>query len=246
MVFMVKISIITDIHGNPPALEAVLNDIGKRNIDHIYCLGDLLAIGPYSNEVLQMLLSRQDISYVVGNHDLAVIAAFRGEEPPKGHHLIRQHHEWIADRLDSRYIEFLTQLPLQIEETHEGKKILFTHYHLDNEEQFSRIDEEPTASALDSLYENTAYDLVCFGHHHIVHNFNSVETKRKYFNPGALGCYDKPLARYGVVELTEKEIKLQALEIPYDNKPFLRSYLDLDIPERDFILRVFHGGQLTV
>ena len=43
---------------------------------------------------------------------------------------------------------------------------------------------------LDQLYKETKYRLVCFGHRHMVHHF--VSSERSYFNPGALGCYDKP------------------------------------------------------
>lgn len=64
-----RIAVLTDIHGNFPALKAVLEDIDHQRIDHIYCLGDLIAIGPYVNEVLEALFSLQDISIVAGNHD---------------------------------------------------------------------------------------------------------------------------------------------------------------------------------
>ena len=98
---------------------------------------------------------------------------------------------------------------------------------------------------LEQLYKGTEYKMVCFGHHHIIHHF--VSNKRTYFNPGALGCYDKPLARYGIITLMEKEhaISEELVEIPYDNKEFLQSYHRLQVPEREFILKVFHGGQLT-
>lgn len=75
-----QIAIITDIHGNSFALRAVLHDIDKqKNIDHIYCLGDLIAIGHETNEVLSQLLARQYISYVQGNHDEAILAIRLGK-----------------------------------------------------------------------------------------------------------------------------------------------------------------------
>ncbi|HLQ71923.1 MAG TPA: metallophosphoesterase, partial [Bacillota bacterium] len=77
-----NIAVITDIHGNSSALKAVLSDIEKeRQIEHIYCLGDLIAIGHETNEVLQELYSRNDVSYVLGNHDKAVIHILNGKEP---------------------------------------------------------------------------------------------------------------------------------------------------------------------
>ncbi|MDQ0154833.1 putative phosphodiesterase [Robertmurraya andreesenii] len=46
---MTKIAIISDIHGNKTALEAVFNDIRKREIERIFCLGDLIGKGPQSS-----------------------------------------------------------------------------------------------------------------------------------------------------------------------------------------------------
>lgn len=111
---MTKLAILTDIHGNNPALEAVLHDISTRDVDHIYCLGDVVGIGPDSNEVLEMILSRTDISFVVGNHDVAVMAAFYGEDVPKGHQNERHHHQWLADRINPVYIEEMRKWSKQL------------------------------------------------------------------------------------------------------------------------------------
>lgn len=240
---MIKIAVITDIHGNSPALKAVLQDISYKSIDHIYCLGDVVGIGPDSNQVLELLLSRNDVSYVMGNHDLAVIAAFYNEAPPKGHQNERQHHQWLAERIKPEFIEFMGKWPMQLKITYFNKQLLFTHYHLDQNNWFSPIDKNPTIENLEQIYKETEYKLVCFGHHHIVHHF--VSNKRIFFNPGSLGCYHKPLARYGIVTLTENIISAELFEVPYDNKEFLQSYERLQVPECEFILKVFHGGQLS-
>lgn len=180
-----RLAVITDIHGNRPALEAVLKDIDQRQLDHIYCLGDIVGIGPDSNKVLDLLTSRKDISYVIGNHDQAVIAAFYGQDPPRGHHNEREHHEWLADRIDSSYIGFLEGMPKQIIQTYLNRRLLFVHYHLNQKEEFIGIDRNPSIERLDALYEGSNYNLVCFGHHHILHNYRS--NSSAYFNPGALG-----------------------------------------------------------
>lgn len=113
---------------------------------------------------------------------------------------------------------------------------------MDNE--FSPIDNTPTVEKLDLLYAEKDYSLVCFGHHHIVHNFEG--NGRWYLNPGSLGCYDKPFARYGLVDITKDQIQVILKEIPYDNQAFLRSYNELNVPDRAFILNIFHGGQLKL
>lgn len=240
---MKKIAVITDIHGNSPALNAVLQDISSRGVDHIYCLGDVVGIGPDSNQVLDLLLSRNDVYFVVGNHDLALMAAFHDEEAPRGHQNERKHHQWLADRINPAYIKSMSNWPKQHIINYFNKQLLFTHYHLDQNNWFLPIEKSPTTESLDQIYKETKYKLVCFGHHHIVHDFVSGE--RDYFNPGSLGCYDKPLARYGIVTLMENVIIKELIEVPYENKEFLQSYDRLQVPEREFILKIFHGGQLA-
>jgi putative phosphoesterase len=239
---MKTFAIITDIHGNSPALKAVLDDIASKDIDRIFCLGDLVGIGPDSNQVLEMLIELKNISFVIGNHDMAVISAYRNEDPPKGHHFERAHHKWLADRIDPKYINFMSEMPRQIIFSESSRKFLFVHYHLNKENDFIAIDKEPTIEKLNNIYADFDYDVVCFGHHHFVHRFKSRE--KCYFNPGALGCYDKPLARYGITRLDNNEVFEELFEIPYDNLEYLRSYEKLEVPERDFILKVFYGGQI--
>ena len=48
-----KLAIMSDIHSNLYALEAVLKDISNRGVDNIYCTGDLVGYGPRPNEVIE-------------------------------------------------------------------------------------------------------------------------------------------------------------------------------------------------
>ncbi|QYR19630.1 metallophosphatase family protein [Paenibacillus sp. sptzw28] len=235
---MKNYAIITDIHGNSPALSAVLNDIRNKDIDHIFCLGDLVGIGPNSNEVIKLLLNQDNISYVKGNHDNAVVAAFYDRQTPEGHEHVRYHHKWLAERMEEEYVRFLDNMPIKIETEEE----LFIHYHLDQMNNFTPIDQEPTEEKLDQFYKNADYRLVCFGHHHVVHEY--ITPKAVYFNPGALGCFHKPVARYGIIKLDNHRVEPQLVEVPYNNSAFLKSYRELGVPESDFILKIFHGGQL--
>lgn len=235
-----KIAIITDIHGNSPALQAVLEEIDDQKIEKIVCLGDIVGIGPDTNEVIELLICRSNIDYVLGNHDRAVIAAFNNEPPPSGHFNERGHHQWIAEQIKPEYIDFINRFPMSLTYEVMGNKILFVHYHL-KDNDFIPIEKEPSVEKLEQLYDKSNYVLVCFGHHHIVHEFKS--QRRQYFNPGSLGCYQKPLARYGILEVNKESINIQLREVPYNNKEFLKSYKKLQVPESDFILKVFHGGQ---
>lgn len=68
--------------------------------------------------------------------------------------------------------------------------------------------------------------------------------KATYLNPGSLGCNYKPTAPYALINFSKKKFEITLKETVYDNLDFLNSYYQLEIPEREFILKVFHGNQM--
>lgn len=245
------IAIIADIHGNAAALKAVLSEIDNRNdIDHIYCLGDMIGIGPDSNEVLEMLFSRDDVSMITGNHDEAILSLAKGEEYPQSHSTVRKHHQWILERMDKAFIPKLEQLPRIIKQNIEGHSILFIHYQIEINKMNTHISNDPFSSILEpsvenleTLFKDNNEDLICFGHHHPIHYFKG--NKVVYLNPGSLGCNHKPIAPYAIVNFSDNKLEIELKETAYDNSAFLRSYHQLQVPDREFILKIFHGNQIV-
>lgn len=245
-----KIGVITDIHGNAPALQAVLNELDKRrDIEHIYCLGDMIGIGPDTNEVLEILFARNDVSMVTGNHDEAVLALLKGEEHPLSHFQAKEHHKWIANNIDKSFITKLDRLPRTIHKTIDGKTIIFTHYHIEKTKLETHISQDPFSPIVEpsiknmmELFKGHNEDLICFGHHHPLHYFENNDTI--FLNPGSLGCQPKPIAPYSVVEITRDNNTVTLEKVAYDNTSFLASYEKLQVPAREFLLKVFHGNQL--
>ena len=95
-----KIAILTDIHGNQLALEAVLEKIDQMdNVQEILVLGDMIAMGPDTNEVLNTLFSREEVKMITGNHDEAILSLLSKEGHPESYRHTREHHEWIANQL---------------------------------------------------------------------------------------------------------------------------------------------------
>lgn len=244
-----KIAIFTDVHGNSPALRAVLEEIDKnQEVEHIYCLGDMIAIGPDTNEVLNILFSRNDLSMITGNHDEAVLSLLKGEEYPKSLALARNHHEWIAKRLDKSFIPKLDLLPRFIRRDELSFSLLFIHYHIVRDKLNHHISKDPFSSIvepnlknLEELFHDYKDNMVCFGHHHPVHFFHN--NRQIFLNPGSLGCNDKPIARFAVVTIHSNGIQVELKEVVYDNSDFLASYNKLEVPDREFILKIFYGNQ---
>ncbi|MDP4084838.1 MAG: metallophosphoesterase family protein [Bacillota bacterium] len=237
-----KIAVLADIHGNYSALKAVLSKIDEDpKIEHIYCLGDMIGIGYQTNEVLELLTTHKNISFVMGNHDEAIIDILSGRDPySKGSE--KEHHKWLASRIHHKYVPFLAELPITLRANYNGIQFLFLHYHLKEQNEFMQVDKDPTEKKLDDLYQSSDANVICFGHHHIIHHFKT--TERLYLNPSSLGCNNKPLAPFLLIKIGENsEIETSFLEVPYDNKGFLLGYKNLNVPDSDFILQVFHGNQ---
>ena len=71
-----KYALISDIHANLPALEAVLRDIDSRRVDAIYHLGDLTGYAPWPNETIALLRQR-GIPGIAGNYDSTVATDYK-------------------------------------------------------------------------------------------------------------------------------------------------------------------------
>ncbi len=113
-----RIALISDIHANLPALEAVLADIDARSFDAIYHLGDLVGYAPWPNEVVDVIRSRA-IPGVAGNYDSTVAAGYEHcgcrYEDPVQEALSHGSYEWTRDHIADDARRFLGTLPFRID-----------------------------------------------------------------------------------------------------------------------------------
>lgn len=241
---MYRIAIISDIHGNIHALNAVLNDLKGKSIDYIYCLGDMIGIGPYSNEVLDELFAIANLKMITGNHDESVLAILNDEAYPNSRINVKPHHEWIAERLEKEHIIGLAKLPRIINETILGQALQFIHYPMNPILYEAPISKDPfdltgipsqkNFSVIDGL-ENIS--LVCFGHDHDNHQLTC--NKTMFYNTGSLGYYKKPFARYGIIDINKTGFKISQQNVPYDLEKFVRELRNTSIPRKEIILRIY-------
>lgn len=103
-----RIAVLADIHGYSPALETVLDDIGRSQIDQIVVAGDLFEGGPDPNGVIR-LLKEQDCRCVYGNTDRNLVDAerFRSEG-----------YTWARQQLGNTGLDFLRALPFSVRIPH--------------------------------------------------------------------------------------------------------------------------------
>jgi predicted phosphodiesterase len=114
-----KYAILSDVHANLPALEAVLDDIGARaDVDETYHLGDLVGYAPWPNEVVDLLVER-GIAGVAGNYDSTTAARYIhcgcGYEDPDQEALSHESYAWTLARVTEASRRRLAGLPFRID-----------------------------------------------------------------------------------------------------------------------------------
>jgi putative phosphoesterase len=244
-----KLAIITDIHGNAAALKAVLHEIDQQeDIEKIWCLGDMIAMGPDSNEVLDILFARKDVQMITGNHDEAILSLIAGEGHPDSYKHTREHHEWIASHLHPEHVAKLKTLSRILEANLNGTRILGIHYHIEETKRQAHIQEEPFYTILEPTIENMELmfgdyqaDIICFGHHHPEHLFQA--KGKTYLNPGALGVSKGDTAPYGIIDLSKEDAEVTIHHVPYDKAVFLEKFERLQVPQREILFKLFYVGE---
>ncbi len=101
-----QVAVLSDIHANLPAFEAVLEDISETGAEELWCLGDVVGYGASPNECTDLVRERCAVS-LVGNHDLAVLgeldtSTFSGAASAAV--------EWTKERIEERALSYLREL----------------------------------------------------------------------------------------------------------------------------------------
>jgi diadenosine tetraphosphatase ApaH/serine/threonine PP2A family protein phosphatase len=150
-----RVAVISDVHANEQALDAVLEDIDQWNPEAVWCLGDVVGYGPAPNRCCEVVSERADVC-LIGNHDLVVLGTldvtdFNEEASAAA--------LWTRDELDERSRAFL--LPLEPSATVDGAE-LFHASPRDPVWEYVLSAE----TAYDGLLATTA-PLVLVGHSHV-------------------------------------------------------------------------------
>jgi len=227
---MEKIAVISDIHGNIPALETVLNDIKERGIKRIFCLGDLAGKGPHGEKVVDICRERC-AGVVLGNWDFAVA---------DGNGPTFLNLPWHRQRLGTDRLEYLKNLPHAIDFFLSGRKVRL--FHASQIGVFHRVHMRGTHEDHEAMFTNTDFtgshfipDTVGYGdiHHAYYKNWKG----KTLFNAGSVGnALDEPTAAYVILEgnygdKTPGYFSLQIIRFPYDKELSIRQARDEGMPD---------------
>lgn len=171
-----RYALISDIHANLPALQAVLDDIGTRpDVDATYHLGDLVGYAPWPNETVSLLKGFR-IDGIAGNYDSTTATDYKHcgckYEDPRQEELSHLSYDWTRKHCSAETKRFLGQLPFRLDLRPNGGHLpgptvilvhgtptLNTLYWTDD-----RPDSFCTKMA--GMAGARAGDVICFGHTH--------------------------------------------------------------------------------
>ena len=240
-----RYAIVSDIHANIQAWEAVLADIRSQGVDVIVCLGDVVGYGPKPAEVLEAVRSVTD-HFVLGNHDAAAVGMM--DYSIFNDHA-RQAIEWTITELSFDAKHFLSSVPLAIE----AGELLFVHAEIAEPGRFDYIDNSEIAKENFAANEHFA---TFVGHTHLPKMFElsangSVQElfdtscgldaeKRYIINVGSVGEPRNPddlSSRYAVYDVEKREIDFRYVE--FDIVAYRRDLDSTTLALRPYFLRVY-------
>jgi putative phosphoesterase len=179
-----RVAAIYDIHGNLPALEAVLEEVRRAGVDTVIVGGDVFP-GPMPRETLARLMNIEvPIHFIRGNGDREVLAFMRGEETSILPEQIREALRWVARQLNREDERLLAEWPLtKLLQVDGLGEVLFCHATPRNDtEIFTRTTPE---EALRRVFERINAPLVICGHTHM--QFDRKVGAIRVVNAGSVG-----------------------------------------------------------
>ena len=239
-----RLALVSDIHGNLVALDAVLTDLSAQApVDEVWALGDLVAIGPDPVGVLERLHRLPNCRFLAGNTERYVRT---GERPlPDPETAASRPHlpghiagfSWTAGRLhESGWFDWLTSLPASLRgELATGDNIVGVHATPDRDDGPGLhpllSDEE-----LEQMLDLADADILCAGHTHFP--LDRRVGQRSAVNLGSVSNpsrHGDGTASYVLIDATGPTADISHRSVDYDMHAVLQQLLDLRHPALGFI-----------
>ena len=219
-----RIAVVSDIHGNLPALEAVVADFSRRDIDRVVNLGDNLS-GPLLPLETARYLIAQPWIHLAGNHERQLLSEDASQRYASD--------EYALSQLTETELAWIATLRPRLELSAE---ILLCHGTPDSDVHYFLETVMPTgmrmadAREIEQRLGDNAHELVLCGHTHVARAIRSSRGSL-IVNPGSVGlpAYDdvhpyphvvesgSPDARYAIVETVSSGWSAQLISVPYDH-----------------------------
>jgi predicted phosphodiesterase len=246
-----KVAAIYDIHGNLPALEAVIAEIRQEGVDQVIVGGDVVP-GPMPREALACLRELQiPIQFLYGNGEVAVLEQMAGKISAKVPEAYRPIIRWVAQQLDGEDERAFASWPKTLRLPIAGLgEALFCHATpRDENECFTRLTD---ARKLSPIFDELDVSMVVCGHTHM--QFDRMIGKTRVVNAGSVGMPFGPAGadwlllgsevelRHTPYDLEKAADRIRATSYP-DAGDFAAQYV-LQPPSEEKMLAVFSRAEL--
>lgn len=235
-----RIGIFGDIHGNLPALDAVLPHIKSQQLDALYCLGDLVGYAPFPNEVTARIRD-EDIPTIMGNYDDGVgfdrdecgCAYREPAEQERGDRSLM----WTRAHVTAENKAFLRSLHKEIRFEADGKRVLVVHGSPRRINEY--LFEDRPLSSFKHIAAASNADVIVFGHTHKPY------TKRVdnvlFLNAGSVGKPKDGDWRACYAILDTAACAAEFVRLPYDIQTVTTAIRHSDLPH-EFATDLERGG----
>jgi predicted phosphodiesterase len=221
-----RIAVLSDIHGNLPALEAIFADVARRGVDHVVNLGDHVS-GPLMPAETAQFLMRQPWTQINGNHDRELATSDPTDLIPSD--------AFARAQLGGEGLEWLAGLPPS-STVNNGGLLLHGTIRRDTECLLETIENGAARLATPAEIEvrlgEAQAEVVLCGHSHIPRSVRTL-SGQLIVNPGSVGlqAYEhndpeyhimqtgSPDARYAVIEKRAGQWSARLITVPYDTRP---------------------------
>jgi predicted phosphodiesterase len=251
----VRVGLISDVHGNRQALEAVVADAGSVGIDRWWVLGDLVAIGPDPVATLDLIADLPQVEVICGNTERYVLTSDRPPPTPGDvianpdlfdlYGTIQRSFAWTGGALAAHgWLDWLRDLPPDLRtELPDGTTVLAVHASPGRDDG-EGITPHRDDDALRRDLEGAEADLVFAGHTH--QPTDRVVAGTRAVNLGSLSnpVTDDLRASYVILHADRHGHTVEHRRVEYDREKFLTSVEQSGHPASDFIASFQRGEQI--
>jgi predicted phosphodiesterase len=221
----VKIALISDVHANLPALEAVLQDIGQQEAGPTYHIGDLVGYAPWANETVSLIRER-GIQGVAGNYDSTVATRYKHcgckYEDPKQEELSHLSYAWTLEHTTDATKRALGELPFRLDVRlaggrQAGSSLILVHGTPTlNTVYWTEDRPDSFCTKMARLAGASAGDVIAFGHTH--KPWHRTVDGIHFVNTGSVGRPKDGDWRAGYVVLSRQDqaIRVDFRRVEYD------------------------------
>ena len=254
-----RLALLSDVHGNSIALDAVLADVARRGgVDEFVFLGDHVAIGPDPVGVLERIAKLPVARCVRGNTDRYLLTGERPihtfgatTEDEKASMRIEfaNSFSWTQGYITAAgWFDWIARLPFEIRfSLPDGMRLLGVHgtHRADDE---NTLRPEASDAELIELLDGADAEFVCAGHTHLSLD-RHLGDRLRLVNPGCVSNPIRPdggLASYAIVSADRSGHQVEAIRIDYDHEAFEDSLRRVHHPATEYLIRLHRRARAAV